>query len=99
MELRAFLLLLMGEPLAGLLAYKIVDAIPALARLAPQAKRWAACAVAGGIAVLAYLVAIAMLYMPAPGDWRAWIAQAFLVATTGFGMSQLIHSRDLPTSR
>lgn len=38
-----------------------------------ERKPWIAFAFAAGLTVLAYLVQVAMLYAPAPADWRGWV--------------------------
>ena len=95
MELLAFLTWVVKFG-AGIIAYLIVDRVPALVALAPTWKRIAACGIAAAIALLGWLAQIAMLYEPAPVGARPWIEMIFLIATSAFGLATLIHTKDLP---
>jgi len=96
MELSAFLpwVTTVG---AGLLAYWLLDEVPALTRLGPKAKRRLAYILSAAVAILAYLAMMGMHYVPVPADARAWIEVLFVVGTGAFGLSQIIHGeRELP---
>lgn len=59
-------------------------------------KRLAAFAIAGGIAIAAWLAQIGMRYAPAPADWRAWVEGCVAVGGAAIGLGQLLHgARDL----
>lgn len=76
---------------AGLLAYWLIENIVFFASQSSLAKRLWAYALSGGFAVIAWLFMIAMLYVEAPGDWRAWVEGVFAVATGAFALSQIVH--------
>ena len=60
-------------------------------------KRVFAWLVAGGVAILAWLVQVAMLYTPPPGDWRETIEVLFGVVAVAAFAAQTMHTvRDLP---
>ena len=95
MELFAFLTWLVKFG-AGVIAYFLVDKVPALVALTSARKRVAACGIAAGIAILGWLAQIGMLYEPAPVGARPWIEMVFLIGTSAFGLATLIHTKDLP---
>lgn len=76
---------------ASYLAYKLVEEVRRLRELPPRRKRFAAMTIAGVLAILGYLVAVAMLYENAPADWRAWIEQLVYVFGIGAMGSQVVH--------
>ena len=80
---------------ASAVTYFVIDRIPGLKDQVPWVKRIAACAISAAIAIVAYLVQMAMLYEQVPGDVRAWIETLFLVGTSAFGLATLIHTADL----
>lgn len=60
-------------------------------------KRVFAWLVAGGVAILAWLVQVAMLYVPPPVDARATVEAVFgVVAVAGFAAQTMHTVRDLP---
>ena len=90
MELKQFLPWLSTVG-AAILAYWLVGEISRTDVLSPKAKRRVAYGIAAVVAVGAYLLMVAMQYVPAPAGWRAWVEALFLVASGSFGLSQLIH--------
>jgi hypothetical protein len=92
MELRD-LLVFMTAGGAAIAAYYLMENVFALASLAPAAKRWAAYLLTAGIAVGAYLLQVAMLYQPAPVDWRGWVEVLSAVAFGAIGLNQIIHGQ------
>lgn len=97
MELRDFLVWATTAG-AAILAYKLIEEVRALSELGPRAKRRAAYALSGGIAVAAYVAAMQFGYVPTPANWRAWVEALFVVATGAFGLATIIHGeRELPT--
>ena len=103
LDMRAFLVWVTTVG-AGLAAYWVTNRVPwgrwegtATDGDLAIAKRLCAWAVAGMIAILAWLMQVAMLYAPMPVDWRATIETLFgLVAVAGFA-AQMTHTvRDLP---
>lgn len=85
---------------AGVLAYWLIDNVAWLAQLAPRAKRFAAMALTGAIALAAWGVQLAMAYVPAPVDWRGWVEAAVAIVAVAFAVSQGIHgARNLSSTR
>jgi hypothetical protein len=78
---------------AGLVAWWIVDRIIWKYQTSDEIKRYVALAISGAIALAAWDMEIAMLYQPAPADWRAWVEQGVSILFTAFGVSQLAHAR------
>ena len=93
MELQAFLQWVVASGGAGIITYFALAEIEALANLKPEPKRYVAIGISAVLAVGAYLAMVGMNYMPAPQEWTGWVEQVFLYATTGFGLSQIIHAR------
>ena len=91
MELQTFLEWVIASGGAGIATFFLIQEVKALATLAPAPKRYAAIAISGGIAVAAYLAMVLMGYAPTPQAWNTWVEQVFLYASTGFGLSQIIH--------
>jgi len=92
MELKEFLVWFTTAG-AAIAAFYLVEKIARLAELPAEPKRIAAFALAGGLAVAAWLAQVGLAYIPAPVGWVAWVEQVFAVATAAFGLSQLIHGR------
>lgn len=90
MELRDILVFLTTAGAAGV-AYWLLNNVQSLAKLSPQYKRIASIVLSAGIAILAYLAQVAMLYAVAPVDTRAWIEALVTVGTSAFGLSQVVH--------
>ena len=95
---------------AGVFAYWVVNRVnwDAVAEQAPMLtagdlaiwKRLTAWIVAALVAWLAWLIAMAMLYMAEPVGWRAWVESLFGVAAVAITTSQGVHTvRDLPNKR
>jgi hypothetical protein len=81
---------------AAILTYELIEHVPKLAALEARTKRIVAYAMSAGFAILAWLAQVGMLYVPAPVGPRAWVEAIFAVGTVAFGLSTLIHTRDLP---
>lgn len=77
---------------AATLAYWIVEHWPWAQKQAAEAKRWVNYALAFIMADLAYLGMIGLSYAPLPVGIE-WVEVLFLVGTTAFGFSQLVHGR------
>ncbi len=92
-DLQSALVYVLSGGGAGAAAYWVAERWPAVQQLGSEAKRYALLALTAAFAWLAWLVAIAMLFLPAPADWRAWVQQAFSVALAAYLASQLIHGR------
>lgn len=78
---------------AGVLAYFLMEKIPAFANLSSEGKRYASVALAALCGIGAFLVAIVMLYRPEPETWRQWVEQLFAAAFVSVTTSQVIHGR------
>lgn len=61
--------------------------------LASEDKRYVAFGLTAVVAILAYLLTLAMAYRQAPGAWRAWIEELFGVVTAAIVASQVAHGR------
>ena len=83
---------------AALAAYWLVEHWPWAQRQAAEAKRLINYAVAFVLADLAYLGMIGLSYAPLP-EGIAWAEVLFLVGTTAFGFSQLVHGRAVLSKR
>ena len=107
MTLREGLLWLMGAG-AGVLAFWVLERVEHSApdgpawflrlrtwylSLGAEDKRWTAFAVTGLIAVVAWLLALAMGYSQTPGPWRAWVEEIFTVVASAIVASQVAHGR------
>jgi len=57
-------------------------------------KRVAAFAIAASIAMLVFVMSVAVACNPAPADWLGWLNQLTVVATSAIGLSQLLHAAD-----
>jgi len=105
--LREGLLWLMGAG-AGVLAFYALDRLESSVRQTPrwfvamrswylllgsEDRRWTAFALTGVIAVVAYLLALLMGYVAAPGLWRAWVEELFSVIAAAIVASQIAHGR------
>lgn len=93
MELREFLAWLASSGGAGLAAFVLLEKIPYLRNLPPEAKRYAAVVLCALIACAAWSLGVLAGYQAAPVGGLAWVEQLFLVGTTAFGLSQVIHAR------
>lgn len=70
--------------------------------LEPDTKRLFVAALTGGIAALAYIVAVAMEYRPTPPTWRDWVKQTaivVIVALASFGSATLVNTSALKKYR
>jgi len=76
---------------AGVVSYWLMEHLAFLVMLAPQYKRYASLALAGGLAVLGYLAAVGMGYQVAPVEAKGWIEALFSVVGVAIGLGQLIH--------
>jgi len=80
-------------PGAGVAAYFLMEKVPALRRLASEAKRYVSLALSAAIAMVAFRFTIWMGYYPLPAAPRQWIEQLFAVSFVATGGSQIIHGR------
>lgn len=78
---------------AAVLAFWLLDRISWLGNLNPEQKRYTAYVLTGGLAVLAWLIKLAMLYEPTPADTRAWAESLYSVAAGAIVANQLLHAR------
>ncbi len=76
---------------AAILAYALIEEVPALTELEPKVKRRAAYALSAAIAILALLAEMGMGYVPVPATWVAWLEVLFAVGTGAFGLATMIH--------
>jgi len=97
MELRAFFAWIISGGGAGILAYLLINEIEWLASLPPKTKRVAAFAISALIAMGIYTLAALIGYQELPVSGLAWVESLFLIGSTAFGLSQLVHIRDLKT--
>ena len=90
MELKDFLLWLTTIG-AGTISYELMEHVAWLAARPSDHKRWWAYGIAAIIAMLGFLAAVGLGYRVAPVGGTAWVESLFTVATTAFGLGQLIH--------
>ena len=99
MELSELLSWVISGGGAAVVAYFLIERVAALKALAPEAKRYVAIALSAVLAVGAWFCAAAMGYAAWPVGANAWIEQLFLIATSAFTLSQIIHgAARLPSS-
>lgn len=94
MLLSQFLFWLMGAG-GGVAAYFLIEHVGFLAELGPQHKRWAAAALSAAIPLAAWGAGIGMGYLPLPETWQVAFEEGFALIGAAFGLSQLIHSKDM----
>jgi len=95
MELTDFLGWILSGGGAGVLAYFLMDRIPALALLASESKRYVAFGLSALFAMLAFAGLVGLGVQPLPVSAVEWVNKLFLVATSAFALSQIIHAREL----
>jgi hypothetical protein len=78
---------------AGLASWWIMARIIWPAGWSDELKRYIALAMSGVIALAAYGAQIAMQYVVAPTDWRAWVEAAAAILAVAFTTSQLAQAR------
>jgi len=78
---------------AGVLAYWLMERVKALAELTPEPKRYASWAIAGVLAIAAYLVSMVFGGVAVPGEWREWFEVLFNVALGAIMVGQAAHAR------
>jgi hypothetical protein len=78
---------------AGIAAWWIMARIIWPAGWSDELKRHIALAMSGAIALAAYGAQIAMQYVAAPADWRAWVEAAAAILAVAFTTSQLAQAR------
>jgi hypothetical protein len=78
---------------AGVAAYFIIGKW--LSRLPAETKRYVAFGLSAAIAMIAYTLGAFGGYQEMPVGAQAWIEQLWLVGTSAFGLSQLIHAHEL----
>lgn len=91
MELSALLAWILSGGGAGVVSYWLMEHLAFLVMLSGQHKRYVSLALAGGLAVLGYLVAVGMGYQVAPVEVKGWIEALFSVIGVAIGLGQLIH--------
>ena len=83
---------------ASMLAYWLMSYVPVLKKLVGEAKRYAAFALAGTIAVGAWAMLTWFGASEWPGTPQAWVTAIFQVIALGIIGSQVVHGRkDLAT--
>ena len=78
---------------AGVIAYFLMEEIPALTYLEPKPKRYMSLALAAVIAMLGYMGMVALNYMPQPESLQGWIEGLFSVIGVSSGLGQIIHGK------
>lgn len=82
---------LVSGGLAGAIAWKLIERVPALAKLEDDIKRYAAIGLTAALGALAYALSVAMLYDATPTDWRGWVEGLVGSALAAYLASQTIH--------
>lgn len=83
---------LVSGGLAGALAWKLIERVPALARLEDDLKRYAAIGLTAMLGALAYAASVAMLYDATPLDWRGWVEGLVNAGMAAYLASQSLHA-------
>ncbi len=93
-NLKELLAWVAGGPGAGVLAYWLLEHVGALKALAPEAKRYVAFALSGGLAALAWYLSVVCGFVPAPEPtvvgWLDALVGVILLAVT---TNQVTHAR------
>jgi hypothetical protein len=76
---------------AGVVAFALVEKIPALANLLPDYKRYVSLAITGAVAVAAWFFSVWMTWTVAPTGAQAWVEAIVSVIGTAIITSQVIH--------
>ena len=96
MELKEFLRWAVSGGGAGVLAYWLLSKWPWFSAQSAERKRYVAIAATFLLADALYLALVFAGYDAMPVTALGWVEQLFLVGTTAFGLSQVIHgARDL----
>jgi len=84
---------------AGVVAYWLMEQLPALEELMPMWKRYTAFVLAFIVACAGYAGLMVMQYVALPGvwptDWRLWVETFFAVGAGAILASQVVHAKDL----
>jgi hypothetical protein len=91
MELKAFLQWAVSSGGAGIIAYFLLGKWPWFAAQDAERKRYVAIAATFLLADALYLAMVFAGYDVMPAGALGWVEQLFLVGTTAFGLSQVIH--------
>ncbi len=97
MELKDFITALLQSGLFGTFGFPVFNYLESKwPWLQTSAEFWMRRAIAWALACLLawfpYLVAVVMLYLPAPTTWREWVERLFSVAFIGVTAAQGLHS-------
>ena len=84
---------LISEGGAVTAAYKLMECVPKLAKLAPEPKRYVALGIAGVGAAAIYAGAIGLRLAAMPVDWRDWVITLINTALTAALAGQVVHAR------
>ncbi|OQA94043.1 MAG: hypothetical protein BWY25_02990 [Chloroflexi bacterium ADurb.Bin222] len=96
MELKEFLRWAVSGGGAGVLAYWLLSKWPWFGAQAADRKRYVSIAVTFLLADVLWLALVFAGYDAMPVGVLGWVEQLFLVGTSAFGLSQVIHgARDL----
>lgn len=99
MELSELLAWVISGGGAAVVAYFLIERVPALKALLPEPKRYVAIALSAVLAIGAWFCAAAMGYADWPVGVNAWIEQLFFIGSSAFTLSQIIHgAKKLPGS-
>jgi len=90
-ELREFLQWVVSGGGAGAIAYWALGRSSWYARQSAERKRYVAVLASFVLADIFWLALVAAGYTAAPVNTLGWVEQLFLVGTTAFGLSQVIH--------
>jgi hypothetical protein len=94
MKLQALLSWLASGGGAGVVTYYIIRET-LLETLEPKPKRYVAIGLSFVLACLAFTGLVALGYAEPMGSAQAWVEKLFLVGTSAFGLSQIIHAQEL----
>jgi len=96
MELKELLRWVVSSGGAGTIAYYILSRVRWPDSVGSEAKRYVSIAVTFLLADVCWLLMVWAGYDAMPMNALGWVEQLFLVGTTAFGLSQVIHgARDL----
>jgi len=90
--MKDLLVQLISGGLAGAAAWKLIEAVPALAQLADDRKRYAAIAITVALGAAAYAASVGMRFDAAPADWRGWGEARVNAGMAAYLASQSLHA-------
>ena len=90
--MKDLLVQLISGGLAGAAAWKLIEVVPALAKLEDDRKRYVAIAITVVLGATAYAASVGMRFDTAPVDWRGWVEALVNAGLAAYLASQSLHA-------